>query len=163
LGRRRTVFGDEWWPEEANQRRRERLCRIASGTREKREEGKREERGGRKVTRWFKLRPVTSIGLARLGRAACSGVIGGHTAQGGWTASHATADSVTQLHHSRRRDSVVPVRLARDKPTWHHINSPGTRLPHGLRQCIWHDSFISHVNCDSKETDLNFFLAKFIS
>jgi hypothetical protein len=48
---RRTVFWGEWSSEEVDLRRRwERQRGIASGTREKREEGKREERGGRKAT-----------------------------------------------------------------------------------------------------------------
>jgi hypothetical protein len=55
-GRRRVTFLGEWSPEEAGRRRqrRERRRGIASGTRDKREEGKREERGGRKVAPRFK-------------------------------------------------------------------------------------------------------------
>jgi hypothetical protein len=80
----------------------------------------------------FKLWPTVSTGVIRLSRAGCSGMTGGHVAQGGWTASPATEVGVTQSHQTTRRDSSLRGAMSMDAPQ--------------ATQCTWCNSFISHAN-----------------
>jgi hypothetical protein len=101
LGTSRTELWGERSPEEADQWRRwERQRGITSGTKEKREEEKREERGGWKAALQFKFGPIVPTRLTRLSRATCSGATGGHMSQGGWAISYVTAVSATQSHQT---------------------------------------------------------------
>jgi hypothetical protein len=59
--------------------------------REKREERKGEERGGRKGHAEVQVKPSRTNPSS----TTCSGVTGGHATQGGWAISRATAVSVT--------------------------------------------------------------------
>jgi hypothetical protein len=87
-GRRTTAFGDEWWPKEAG--RRGRRQGDAGSLRQE-----REERGGRKVARRFKLGPVAPTELARLSHITCSATTGGHAEHNGWVTNRATEDGAT--------------------------------------------------------------------
>jgi hypothetical protein len=74
-----------------------------------REEGKREERGGRKGCTTVQVR--VSDGL---NHTTYSGVTDGHMTQGGWAVSRATAVDTTESWQT-------PVRL---RHTWYHVGNP---------------------------------------
>jgi hypothetical protein len=105
--------------------------------REKREEGKREERGGRKIA--LKLGLVTPTGLTRLSRTACFDTTSRHVTQGSWDVSHAIAG----LSHASPLGAIE----AYAAPRWHfgtrsppsHASAHGTTLYKSCRS-DWRDS-----------------------
>jgi hypothetical protein len=85
----------------------------------------------------FKLWPTVSTGVIRLSRAGCSGMTGGHVAQGGWTASPTTEVGVTQSHQTTRRDSSLRGAMSMDAPPSHTVHM--VQLLHKSRQPECHD------------------------